>query len=269
MLAKAVCGLTNADGGVLVLGMKAESRPKDEADVVTAEAPVPDTSLVKSRVLGLISNLIEPPVAGLEVLEIADAPNSRSGFVVIYVPASDGSPARSRKDWKFYQRIGSASLPMEYRQIEERFGVRPHARLRLTCSDLEIRNHPIAFGMMQRVVRLTLSNEGRGLARFPAVRCSANSGFHYVYSMMPADQPKWQSVHTSDGWISFRGGANDVIYPSEVMTVAMLTQGGQRNGLIWAFPEASLCIEALCEGMPTHSQTFQVPADSYNVAGTG
>jgi hypothetical protein len=53
MLAKAVSGMTNADGGVLVIGMKAESKPKDEPDVGTGAAPVADTSLVKSRVLGL------------------------------------------------------------------------------------------------------------------------------------------------------------------------------------------------------------------------
>ena len=85
MIAKATCGLTNADGGVLVIGMKAESVRKDESDVITAASPVADTSLVESRVLDLIGKLVEPGIVGLEVREIEEAPGSRSGLVVVYV----------------------------------------------------------------------------------------------------------------------------------------------------------------------------------------
>jgi hypothetical protein len=71
MLAKAACGLTNAEGGVLVIGLKAESKPKDEPDVVGSIAPVKDTSLAKSRVLNLIGNLVEPGIVGIEVTEVS------------------------------------------------------------------------------------------------------------------------------------------------------------------------------------------------------
>ena len=45
MLAKAACGMTNAEGGVVLVGMKARrSQSKDDPDVVDSEAPVSDTS---------------------------------------------------------------------------------------------------------------------------------------------------------------------------------------------------------------------------------
>jgi predicted HTH transcriptional regulator len=131
MLAKAVCGLANAEGGVLVIGMKAESRPKDEPDVISAPAPVHDVAMVKSRVLNLVGNLVEPGVAGVNAKEVRDGKGAKAGFVVVLVPPSDGPPHRSRKDWKFYQRIGSGTFPMEYFQIEEKFSRRPHPRLKL------------------------------------------------------------------------------------------------------------------------------------------
>ncbi|MGB9232573.1 MAG: ATP-binding protein [Terracidiphilus sp.] len=131
MLAKALCGMTNADGGVLLLGMKAESRPKDEPDVISCVAPVPDTGQVASRVLGLLSNLVEPGIVGVEVREIPEPPSGPMGYVVVYAPASEGSPCRSRKNREFYIRVGSATIPMEYWQVEERFGKRPHPRLKL------------------------------------------------------------------------------------------------------------------------------------------
>lgn len=131
MLAKAACGLTNADGGVVLVGMKARSASKDEPDLISSAAPVADTSAVRSRILALIGQLVEPPIQGVLVLEVPEATGSKSGFVVAYVPASEGPPRRSRKDWKFYQRIGSGTFPMEYFQIEEKFGRRPPPRLEL------------------------------------------------------------------------------------------------------------------------------------------
>jgi len=271
MIAKAVCGLANADGGVLVIGMKAAAKPKDEPDVVTAEASVSDTSLVKSRLLGLISNLVEPGIVGLEAVEIADKPHSKSGFVVVYIPTSEGPPVRSRKDWKFYLRNGSATLPMEFRQIQDRFGARPHARLLLFCSQPETRPQPMAFGIFQRIFRLIVKNEGRGLARFPAIRCEANSGFFHVNTFVQADQSVWQFINSNDGWFSFRGGANDVIYPGETLTIATLAQHGTRvndaaNSSTWKFSGAAIRLEVVCEGMAAHGQTFEVAEDIFDPA---
>ena len=61
----------------------------------------------------------------METREIVETVGSKSGFVIVFVPRSEGPPHRSRKDSRFYIRVGSVTLPMEYWQIEERFGSRP------------------------------------------------------------------------------------------------------------------------------------------------
>jgi predicted HTH transcriptional regulator len=131
VVAKAACGLTNSEGGVILFGMKARATSKDEPDLVESAAPVTDTSAVKSRILDLIGQLVEPRIEGIEVREVNESSASKSGFVVVYIPISEGAARRSRKDWKFYQRIGSGTFPMEYFQIEERFGKRPPPKLEL------------------------------------------------------------------------------------------------------------------------------------------
>jgi predicted HTH transcriptional regulator len=131
VFAKAACGLTNAEGGVVLVGMKARPMSKDEPDLVDSAAPVADTSAVKSRILDLVGQLVEPGIQGLQAAEVNEPAGSKSGFVVVYIPASEGLPRRSRKDWKFYLRIGSGTFPMEYFQIEERFGKRPPPKLEL------------------------------------------------------------------------------------------------------------------------------------------
>jgi hypothetical protein len=63
---------------------------------------VADTSAVKSRILDLIGQLVEPGIDGIEAVEVRESTDSKSGFVIVHIPASEGLPRRSRKDWKFY-----------------------------------------------------------------------------------------------------------------------------------------------------------------------
>jgi predicted HTH transcriptional regulator len=129
VFAKAACGLTNAEGGVLVVGMRARATSKDEPDLVESPAPVADTKAVQSRVLDLIGQLVEPGIEGVQAVEVSEKTGLKSGFVIIHVPASEGPPRRSRKDWKFYLRVGSGTIPMEYFQIADMFGKRPHPKV--------------------------------------------------------------------------------------------------------------------------------------------
>lgn len=231
MLAKAACGLANADGGVLVIGMKAESRPKDEPDVVTSPAPVENTSLVKSRVLSLISNLVEPGIVGVEIAEIPETIGAASGFVVVYVPKTGSTPHRSRKDWKFYQRIGSATLPMNYWQIEALFGKRPAPKLEFYIVTAEMLAAQSDHRVPLRVVLFGLRNEGLGIARFPGVRFRSlptlsDNGFG-IDGNCGYGLPLRPSVRD---WIVYRGGVDDVIYPGESRPIATLRQLSEDKG---------------------------------------
>jgi hypothetical protein len=60
VFAKAACGLANAEGGVLIVGMKARAISKDDPDLVDSAQPVADTSAVKSRILDLVGQLVDP-----------------------------------------------------------------------------------------------------------------------------------------------------------------------------------------------------------------
>jgi hypothetical protein len=60
VFAKAACGLTNAEGGVLVVGRRARATSKDEPDLVESPAPVADTKAVQSGVLDQSGNSSSP-----------------------------------------------------------------------------------------------------------------------------------------------------------------------------------------------------------------
>jgi len=101
--------------------------------------PLENRRAVASEVLDIILKFVEPGIEGVRVKDIPF--EELSGFVVAFIPASDGSPRRSKQDWRFYVRIASGTLPMEYFQIEDRFGKRPSPRL-----EPVIRPQPIQHG---------------------------------------------------------------------------------------------------------------------------
>jgi predicted HTH transcriptional regulator len=84
MLAKAACGLTNAEGGVLVIGMKARAVAKDEPDLVQSAVLVKDTSAVSSRVLDLVGQLVEPGIEAVRVIAVNESANDKSGCVASF-----------------------------------------------------------------------------------------------------------------------------------------------------------------------------------------
>ncbi len=267
VFAKAACGLTNAEGGVIVIGMKARSRGKDEPDLVEAAVPVGDTAAVKSRVLDLVGQLVEPGIEGVRASEIDEPTGSRTGFVVVYIPPSEGHPRRSRKDWKFYLRIGSGTFPMEYFQIEERFGERPVPKLELHLEEKV--DYSPSTHQPARCFVLALRNAGRGIAKFPSIR------FKYACGLMCDDYgidgnggvglPRRAS---EPEWVVFRGGIDDVIYPEEVRQITRLWQEGSnigpdgnpysvtypaRGGRLsqWDLKAVRFECEISCEGAPT------------------
>src|SRR5450755_2760092 len=92
VFAKAACGLTNGEGGVLVIGMRARAGAKDEPDLIESPALVTDTAAVRSRVLDLVGQLVEPGIEGVQVASINEPAGAKSGFVIVYIPQSEGSP---------------------------------------------------------------------------------------------------------------------------------------------------------------------------------
>jgi hypothetical protein len=274
-IAKAACGLTNAEGGVLLFGMKAR-KADDEPDVVDSAAPVKDTSAVSSKILDLVGQLVEPGIQGIRVNCVNDPPTAKSGFVIVYIPRSDGPPRRSRKDWKFYLRIGSGTFPMEYFQIEERFGRGPRAKLEV-CLEMEsikyLTSDPIT---PCRWFVLGLKNTGLGAAKFPSIRYRYNCGLMVDRFGIDGNGGFGLPRRAAEtGWEAFRGGMDEIIYPEEIRKIAKLYQRGENAGIDetpstgtaflrdrWLFKATSISCEVSSDGNPTAVIDKPVPEDS-------
>jgi Putative DNA-binding domain len=266
VFAKAACGLTNAEGGVLVVGMKAKSISKDEPDLIESPAPVTDTSAVKSRILDLVGQLVEPGIEGVLVTEINEPLGSKSGFVVAYIPASDGSPRRSKKDGRFYLRIGSGTFPMDYFQIAEMFGRQAKPKLDLYL-EATGKIGPIPFDSApHRFFWLGLSNTGRGLAKFPGIRFKrTGSGLAlHQYGLDGNNNLGLPSRASEHEWVIFRGGVDDVIYPGSTLKITQLLQRESfeligRDPVSKGFEAVTFEAEISGEGVPTITVQKVIP----------
>ena len=57
ILSKAMCGFSNAAGGVVVLGMQTKQGSRLDPDVITGEKPVPDALYLQSRIEAVVGAL--------------------------------------------------------------------------------------------------------------------------------------------------------------------------------------------------------------------
>jgi hypothetical protein len=262
-IAKAACGFANATGGVIVIGMSTRKSGQNQPDVITGERPVGDVGAVSSEALDIILKHVRPGITGVQVHTVRKPARQKSGFVLVYIPEQDGPPQRSTITKECYVRVASGTIPMEYFQIEDRFGRKPHARLIVELKDEGIGGKAMAGGILERRIAVTLSNKGRGLARFPSVRFRRGGGITFP-GMVDQGQPIWPHSYADKEWISIRGGSNDVVYPGETLRIATIVQerglvpSTDRTPHTWEFPAITIATEAVCDGTVAHQQYFKM-----------
>ena len=281
-IAKAACGFANGAGGVIIVGLSASGRGADTPDVVKGIAPVSNRHTVASQALDYLLKFVEPGLEGVEIRTIEDIVSEPSGFVVLFIPASEGSVRRSKIDWKFYVRIASGTVPMEYFQIEERFGRRPHPRLSLEIRDVHMRDSGSYSLPPQRMFSIGLKNEGRGIAKFPGIRFKRAGGLGHHDFGIDGNGALGLPIRGSEPeWLVFRGGVDDVIFPKETRWISKLTQAAshtENRGLypegnppirfrsreeIWNCDELTLEYEISAEGIETQSGSYTIDAESF------
>ena len=129
-------------------------------------------------------------------------------------------------------------------------------------------------------MRIRVANDGRAVARFPALRVLQGSLF-FETNALTGDLSIWEAGGLNTGWWSYRGGANHVVYPGEELTIVTLVQHGQPGGRLpmnispasaiaayFDFAEASITAEVICDSAPPSRITFLIPRLSHSATAT-
>jgi hypothetical protein len=168
--AEALAGFANTEGGVLVWGVVAKETTLPDGTKVDAAhrvQRVADPRDLRAKLLKWQVSMTDPPVAGVEVLEIVDPNNSGEGFVACCVPESKVKPHRTdvKGSKQYIYRAGDS------------FRVLPTALLR----DLFFPHRVVAFTVQGKMTvrvpadtretraeisfMVTIANTGSGSAR--------------------------------------------------------------------------------------------------------
>ena len=118
---------------------------------------------------------------------------------------------------------------MEHFQVADRFARRPHPRLIVEAAVREVSPAPMMANVLERKIMFMVRNEGRGLARFPALRCQRGTLVMPNLVFEENLNAIWPRSEADPDWLSFRGGVNDVVYPGESLRVAHLIQRCHHN----------------------------------------
>ncbi len=217
-LAEALSGFANSDGGVLIYGLVAKGGNRSTPDVITNVKLVENLHGLQAEALSLVGQLVEPPVPGvrIEIRPIDRLPDS--GFLLIYVPASEMAH-RSRKDREFYRRHGTGFYRMEYFEIAEIFGRRRRPILSVSA---KFRQFSVSGGITYgaRLV-ISLANEGRGIAKFPGLLLRESRAC--LYGVDGNGKFGLSPRPTSNGRnLLYGGGADDVIHTQASLEVTMI-----------------------------------------------
>ncbi len=254
-LAKALSSFANSDGGVIIYGLASEREAESGRDVIAREAAVADAEAMRSRILGLISQIVESPVEGVLTKAIMLPGDSRSGFVLVLIPRCDGILRRSKKNREFYRRHGSSSLPMENYEIAEYYGRRTSPKLELwwdikivgTNGDAPNRNRDIA-------VLFGIKNVGRRIAKYPAILMKTlKLGFS---SVRDGYQHTITGIPTERGQL-FPGGAAHVVYPDS--NLEFCKKGFSINEQDRTGPLMKFDFELYAEDAETVRDSFDLP----------
>lgn len=121
-VAKAICGMANAEGGVIVVGLDAQKTIDGGDDRIERLSPIPGLPAF-ARVVGeRVSRFTDPTVPGVRILPLVDPTDSDRGILVIFVPPTDVGPFRTARNLTFEASKGKT------RDVSERYYLRngPH-----------------------------------------------------------------------------------------------------------------------------------------------
>lgn len=234
-LAKAISGFANADGGVVVWGIRAE-KDSDDVDCACELCPLENAGLAHSTLESLTGHASSPMVDGVEHRVLIT--EGDSGFLATYVPPSDAGPhmAKLGED-RYYKRSGDSFRKMEHFDIEDMFGRRAKPRLACQLEPLQFGSYmnpdlgpPRAQILCRGSVVVKLRNDGRGVAKFPYVALTVEEPFEFSSYGIDGNSntglPEIRGPATTSRQKVFAGGSDDVLHIDSSLGITIIEVTG-------------------------------------------
>lgn len=111
VLARAICGMANAEGGTIIVGV--ETKRVDNVDIAISAKPIGNVERLRNLLVAAIPEMLSPQCAGIEVEE------GEGGILIIKVPRSDVRPHYSNVHHQYFRRGSDGTRVLEHAEIRE------------------------------------------------------------------------------------------------------------------------------------------------------
>lgn len=204
-LAKSVVGFANAEGGLLVLGVK-EKPEKFKGTVVKIKpgviSPLP-LNITREMIESQLLAKIQYPIDGVKIVQLRSSKRSKHSVFLIDVPQSHKAPHRVNELY-YYQRYNFSTNEMKHYQISDLFGRRLAPSLEVSLSKSMGKNEDKGHFSFNPLIH----NKGQSVAKYVTCICKIISGSYKII------QSKWHIRQDLDNKVcQYSTGFNSVIYP--------------------------------------------------------
>lgn len=161
-LAKGISAFGNSEGGVIVWGVKTGA---SDMDYAIEKVPIKNVSNFLSLLESFISLLTSPPHPNVLSKIIFEDEVNDTGYVVTHIPKSNRRPFQviNDRDFRYYIRAGSSSLPAPDTFLRSLFGQAPQPEVFLMFGVSPVQ--PVEDGTIKMEVGLILHNRGENVAK--------------------------------------------------------------------------------------------------------
>jgi hypothetical protein len=174
LIAEAAAGLANAEGGVLVIGIR--TRKVDGIDVAMAKQSIKQLQRTTNLVRAAVPEMLSPQHTGIDVFAIGEVGKKDEGFIVIDVPESSDRPHYSNTHHQYFRRGSDRTRVMEHGEIRDLMFATREGQLDLV-SRIGLGGASTANLTFALNLTLTLQNVGRVPVRAPYIRIAEAAGW--------------------------------------------------------------------------------------------
>jgi hypothetical protein len=175
-LGRALSGFSNAEGGILLVGIV--TKKSDGLDVADKTAPIAKLGALTNRIMSILPDLLSPQHEAIEVLALPEKGKRDRGYLCINVSPSEGRPHMSIKHHQYFRRTSDGTRVMEHGEIRDLFFAPREARLELRSR--VVTSSKDGTGARRVGVIFSLANIGRVTARNVYLRLLASFPQHLV-----------------------------------------------------------------------------------------
>jgi len=203
---RALSGLANSDGGVLVWGIETDKQERAKTLKAISDAHTFNAVLKKS-----LLNSTQPIVDRVLIDVIEGTKKDGSGFIKCLIPSSDKAPHRAMLAAReYFKRTTEGFYRLEHFDLEDMFGRRPHPSL---TAHLELRPRP--GDDPHEELHFAFINVGRGIAKYVGFVCRFDDGV----AVLASSGGPWNATAANNGLPTVVYADNaSVIHPTGIVS---------------------------------------------------